>query len=201
MASLLLNNRLGSPEYSKRVATLVVQRGAVLAPLPVDNVDASSTLYSVVSFGSGHLCVRMPTSYGYDSTPGDLSVRNVSDLRLFKHRSAAITVINCTMSEVSVVPPASENAPAVDAGESVPLTSVDLDLALTFDSYLDFNMRSLLGIKSVLDENNDPVPYGNNSYSLGDLIPGKGVRRTIVTENDFKLVLNVRPTIVKRSIG
>lgn len=54
---------------------------------------------------------------------------------------------------------------------------------------------------SVVFEDKQPVESAYDSYRLSDLVPGQPLRRTILTSNDFRIALNIRPTIVKSSQG
>ena len=132
---------------------------------------------------------------------GRLSVMSVTTDNHVRYKRSVINVQSIEKAVVDIAKPVDENQIEVEAGQTVPLTSIDLDMAVSFDTYFDFNMRSVEGIRTVIDENNNVVESAYDSYRLTDLVPGQPLRRTILTSNDFRIALNIRPTIVKSSQG
>lgn len=203
MTTLLVKVREPEAEVHRSMSMLVVYDvSASSQPAALTDVHATAKLSVVESFGEGFI-----RAYGaapvYDGVTkvGRLGVTSVTSDNHVKYKRSVINVQSVEKAAVDIAKPVDENQIEVEAGQTVPLTSIDLDMAVSFDTYFDFNMRSVEGIRTVIDENNNVVESAYDSYRLSDLVPGQPLRRTILTSNDFRIALNIRPTIVKSSKG
>ena len=102
------------------------------------------------------------------------------------------------VTDVGAIRPIDANRLVTEPGTKTELTSVMLDLGVSFDTFFKFDMMSLDGIRVVLDDDDKPIAgASDNSYALSNFVPGNDLKRTILTNNDFRVVLNIKPTIVK----
>lgn len=127
----------------------------------------------------------------------DLRVFRANDSFEYKWNSKQIKVMSVVYN-VGSIRPVDENRLVTEPGKQTELTGVMLDLGMSFDTFFKFDMMSLDGIRVVLDEADVPITgVTDNKYALSNLVPGTKVKRTILTNNDFRVVLNINPTIVK----
>lgn len=198
MTTLLVKTRAPEPEVTRIISHLVVYDVRKGNPLDVDDIPGKAELYVNAHYGTGSLSVHTEDiRYNYKVKPGELFVAYADMDNHIRYKRAVLRVQSVEKAETAIAKPVDTNQIPTQAGESVPLTNVDLDLAVSFDTYFDFNMRSIEGIRSVLDENNRVIESAYDNYRLTDLVPGQGTKRTILTNNDFRMTLNIRPTIVK----
>lgn len=203
MTTLLVKVREPEAEVHRSMSMLVVYDvRASSQPAATSNVPTTARLSVVENFGVGHIRA-MGAAPVFDGVikEGRLSVMSVTTDNHVRYKRSIINVQSVEKAVVDIAKPVDENQIEVEAGQTVPLTSIDLDMAVSFDTYFDFNMRSVEGIRTVIDENNNVVESAYDSYRLSDLVPGQPLRRTILTSNDFRIALNIRPTIVKSSQG
>lgn len=183
------------PQYSNELSSCSLH--TVVPPSYTGEVTVHRSKLAVISTASATTQV-VPDSITTERCV--LIAHAVYDGNTYRCSENRITVRSIEKTQLELIKPADQNAIEVNAGEAPALTTVNLDLAVSFDTYFDFNMRSISGIRSVLNEDDVQVAVRDDTYRLEDLIPGKNARRTIVTNNDFKLVLNIKPTIVKNSV-
>lgn len=201
MVTLQIKRRSPEPEVHRYISTLFVydiRAGSELEPRNV-SYSASAVVKPNV-FGSGHLSVlaEQPQYENIDGSAG-LFVAGVDDDNHVRYKRSGIRVISVEKSENLFVPAADEDKVEVEAGEDIKLTNVELDLAVSYDTYFDFKLRSIDGLRVVMDEQGKAVEMDYDSYRLRDLSPGKMTKRTVRTNNDFIVTLNIEPTIVKDS--
>lgn len=198
MTTLLVKIRAPEPEVTRRISTLFVYDVRNGNPLDVDDINGSVSVYAVSNYGTAHIrAMGDQADYSNAVRPGKLFVAFADMDNHIRYKRSMIRVQSVEKAELQIAKPVDTNQIPTQAGESIPLTNVDLDLAVSFDTFFDFNMRSIEGIRSVLDENNRVIDSAYDSYRLTDLVPGQGTKRTILTNNDFRMTLNIRPTIVR----
>lgn len=199
MTKLLVKIRAPEPEVTRRISSLVVYDVRKGKPLDVDDIRGKAVVNAYGNFGTAHLRAIGKADYSHVVKPAKLFVAFADMDNHIRYKRSMIRVQSVEKAELQIAKPVDTNQIPTQAGESIPLTNVDLDLAVSFDTFFDFNMRSIEGIRSVLDENNRVISSAFDSYRLTDLVPGQGTKRTILTNNDFRMTLNIRPTIVKSS--
>lgn len=203
MTTLLVKVREPEAEVHRSMSMLVVYDVQTSTqPVAPMNIPACAELQVACSYGTGHIKAYSAVPvYDVAYKRGDLQVMLVTSDNHVKYERSVIRVQSIEKAAVEIAKPVDQNQIDLEAGTSIPLTSIDLDMAVSFDTYFDFNMRSVEGIRTVIDENNNVVESAYDSYRLSDLVPGQPLRRTILTSNDFRISLNIRPTIVKSSKG
>lgn len=197
MTTLLVKTRAPEPEVTRIISHLVVYDVRKGNPLNVDSIPGKAQLFAGSQFGTAGIAVPTELALDYRVKPAELFVAYADVDNHIRYKRSVIRVQSVEKAETAIAKPVDTNQIPTQAGETIPLTNVDLDLAVSFDTFFDFNMRSIEGIRSVLDENNQVIESAYDSYRLTDLVPGQGTKRTILTNNDFRMTLNIRPTIVK----
>jgi len=196
MTTLLVKTRAPEPEVTRIISHLVVYDVRKGNPLDVDGIPGKAQLFAGSQFGTASIAVPAELALDYRVKPAEFVAYADVDNHI-RYKRSVIRVQSVEKAETAIAKPVDTNQIPTQAGETIPLTNVDLDLAVSFDTFFDFNMRSIEGIRSVLDENNQVIESAYDSYRLTDLVPGQGTKRTILTNNDFRMTLNIRPTIVK----
>lgn len=197
MTTLLVKTRAPEPEVTRIISHLVVYDVRKGNPLDVDSIPGKAQLFAGSAFGTASIAVPEELALDYRVKPAELFAAYADVDNHIRYKRSVIRVQSVEKAETAIAKPVDTNQIPTQAGETIPLTNVDLDLAVSFDTFFDFNMRSIEGIRSVLDENNQVIESAYDSYRLTDLVPGQGTKRTILTNNDFRMTLNIRPTIVK----
>jgi len=199
MSSLNVKRRLADPEVHRRINVLHVYDARADRELKVNSVLGSAALQTrTPEFGQGMLNVFSDNG-AHRNVPGKgrLRVNFANDDNHITYRRQVLRVLSTEIPDALFVKAADANPLEIKAGEKIDLTGIELDLAVSYDTFFDFNLRSVDGIRIVLDGDGKAVQTSFDSYRLNDLSPGAETKRTVLTNNDFKVTLNIRPTIVK----
>ena len=199
MSTLLVKRRLADPEVHHSINVLQVHSTAISGELKVNSVPGAAAFQTITpEFGQGSLNAFSDNGAHRNANgKGSLRVNFVNDNNHVTYRRQVLRVLSTEIPDALFVKAADANPLEIKAGEKIDLTSVELDLAVSYDTFFDFNLRSVDGIRIVLDGDGKAVQTNFDSYRLNDLSPGAETKRTVLTNNDFKVTLNIRPTIVK----
>ena len=196
MAKLIVKIRGREPEIFKTVNVLKVYDVAYRGPVDSAHDIGKATLTVGSVAYRGNLRVMGDPVFSDAMQPAKVHVKLAETNNHIKYIRNHVQVFNVAPGG-SIIKPMDEDRIKTEPGEEIPVTNVELALSVSFDTYFDFYLNSLDGIKSVLDENGNKLTSDSDQYRLRDLVPGEGVNRTITTRNDFSLRLNIKPTMVK----
>lgn len=106
-------------------------------------------------------------------------------------------VVDKSPSRQDYVTPEDDNA--LPEEERTKVSDVTLDLLVSHDSYVKFAAKSEDGFRAVLDANGRIVASSHGGYEVEAPRFGTNVTRTVITNSDFQLTINLSPTIIKAS--
>lgn len=177
--------------------------------LPVFNVSKAELDYVPLAHGTS---VKLPVTRAQplgltvifetdevsayqESARASLEVTRVLNSGSSKLIGGYLRVFDVSKSSQSFITPVDDNPVPENLLSKV--SDVTLDLFVSYDSYFKFAARSADGFRAILDDKGRVIPSSNAGYEVEAAKVGQRVQRTVITNSEFQLTLNLNPTVVK----
>lgn len=200
MASFTVSNGLESPEVRRLIQTVRVYDMVVpaLGPAILSPGRASVGVSPLRSraFVRASANPDLVAVHADEYIPGFIKITPTVNSRDTISIPARLRIYGRNQS-ASYIRPADDNE--LPESERQKVSDVELDLHVSYDSYFKFEAKSADGFRAVLDDHDVLLQSSGNGYEVEADKLGKKIRRTVITNSDFQLTLNLNPTVVKNA--